>query len=56
LGLIAEDFHTVLGRGDDKHIDGQDVQMALWMAVQKLSAENKALTERLSKLEASQQK
>src|ERR1019366_1256595 len=51
LGLIAEDFHEVLGRGDDKHIDGQDVQMALWMAVQKLTAENKALTERLSKLE-----
>jgi len=56
LGLIAEDFHTVLGRGDDKHIDGQDVQMALWMAVQQLTAENKALTERLNKLEASQQK
>jgi hypothetical protein len=56
LGLIAEDFHTVLGRGDDKHIDGQDVQMALWMAVQKLTAENKALTDRLSKLEAAQQK
>jgi LysM repeat protein len=56
LGLIAEEFHTVLGRGDDKHIDGQDVQMALWMAVQKLSAENKALTERLNKLEATQQK
>ena len=55
LGLIAEDFHTVLGRGDDKHIDGQDVQMALWMAVQKLTAENKALTERLSKLEAATQ-
>ena len=54
LGLIAEDFHQVLGRGDDKHIDGQDVQMALWMAVQKLTAENKALTERLSKLEAAQ--
>lgn len=51
LGLIAEDFHKVLGRGDDKHIDGQDVQMALWMAVQKLTAENKALTERLAKIE-----
>jgi hypothetical protein len=51
LGLIAEDFHQVFGRGDDKHIDGQDVQMALWIAVQKLTAENKALTDRLSKLE-----
>ncbi|HYM62208.1 MAG TPA: tail fiber domain-containing protein [Thermoanaerobaculia bacterium] len=56
LGLIAEDFYQVLGRGDDKHIDGQDVQMALWMAVQKLTAENKALTERLAKLEAALQK
>ena len=56
LGLIAEDFHEVLGRGDDKHIDGQDVQMALWMAVQKLTSENKELTERLAKLEAAQQK
>jgi len=53
MGLIAEDFYTVLGRGDDKHIDGQDVQMALWMAVQKLTAENKALTERLAKIEGS---
>jgi len=51
LGLIAEDFYTIFGRGDDKHINGQDVEMALWMAVQKLSAENKTLTERLSKLE-----
>jgi Chaperone of endosialidase len=52
LGLIAEDFHQVFQRGDDKHIDGQEVQMALWMAVQKLTAENKALTDRLSKLES----
>ncbi|HXA15354.1 MAG TPA: tail fiber domain-containing protein [Thermoanaerobaculia bacterium] len=51
LGLIAEDFHQIFARGDDKHIDGQEVQMALWMAVQKLTAENKALTERLAKLE-----
>ncbi len=51
LGLIAEDFHQIFARGDDKHIDGQEVQMALWMAVQKLTAENKALTERLAKIE-----
>jgi hypothetical protein len=56
LGLIAEDFHQVFERGSDKYIDGQEVQMALWMAVQKLTAENKALTERLAKLEAAQQK
>ena len=51
MGLIAEDFYTVFGRGDDKHIDGQDISMALWLAVQKLSAENKALTERLAQIE-----
>src|SRR5260221_6630056 len=59
LGLIAEDFHQVFERGSDKYIDGQEVQMALWMAVQKLTAENKALTDRLSKIEgalAQQQK
>jgi hypothetical protein len=56
LGLMAEDFHTIFGRGSEKYIDGQDVQMALWLAVQKLAAENKALTERLAKIEGQVQK
>ena len=59
MGLVAEDFHQVFGRGDDKHIDGQEVQMALWLAVQKLTEQNKQLTDRLATLEkelASQQK
>ncbi|HYU26013.1 MAG TPA: tail fiber domain-containing protein, partial [Thermoanaerobaculia bacterium] len=59
MGLIAEDFYTVFGRGDDKHIDGQDVQMALWLAVQQLTEKNKELTDRLATLEkqlSSQQK
>ncbi|HEX8409251.1 MAG TPA: tail fiber domain-containing protein [Thermoanaerobaculia bacterium] len=51
LGLMAEDFHTIFGRGDEKFIDGQDIQMALWLAVQKLAAQNKELTERLAKIE-----
>jgi hypothetical protein len=51
IGLMAEDFHEVFGRGDDKHIDGGEVQVALWMAVQQLTEQNKALTERLSTLE-----
>jgi hypothetical protein len=37
IGLIAEDFHQVFGRGEEKHIDGQEVQMALWLAVQQLT-------------------
>ena len=48
LGLIAEDFHEVLGRGDEKYINGGEVQVALWLAVQQLTAQNKALTERLN--------
>jgi hypothetical protein len=51
IGLIAEDFHGVLGRGDEKYINGSEVQVALWLAVQQLTAENKALTERLNALD-----
>jgi Chaperone of endosialidase len=43
LGLMAEDFHEVFGRGSAKVIDGQDVEMALWLAVQELTAQNKQL-------------
>jgi hypothetical protein len=51
IGLIAEDFHEVLGRGDEKYINGGEVQVALWLAVQQLTAQNKALTERLDALD-----
>ena len=56
MGLIAEDFHQVFQRGDDKHINGQEVEMALWLAVQKLTAQNKELTDRLAMLEKELQK
>ena len=52
IGLIAEDFHKVFGRGSDKYIDGGEVQMALWLAVQELAAQNKELMERLGTMEA----
>ena len=51
LGLIAEDFHGVFGRGSDKVINGQEVQMALWLAVQELTAQNRELQQRLEELE-----
>ena len=61
LGLMAEDFHQVFGRGPETRINGQDVEMALWLAVQKLTerndqlkAENDDLAQRLSRLEALQ--
>ncbi len=43
LGLIAEDFHVIFKRGSDKEINGQEVQMALWLAVQELTKENQQL-------------
>jgi len=59
LGLMAEDFHQVFQRGSDKLINGQEVEMALWLAVKELTAQNKALTvqnqeisKRLAELEA----
>lgn len=50
LGLMAEDFHTVFGRGSDKMITGQDVQMALWLAVQELAASNQELRREIDEL------
>src|SRR6185295_458247 len=44
IGLMAEDFHTVFGRGSDKLLNGQEVEMALWLAVHELTAQNKQLT------------
>jgi hypothetical protein len=52
LGLMAEDFHQVFQRGSDKHISGQDVQMALWLAVRELAARNQELSERIADLES----
>jgi hypothetical protein len=52
LGLMAEDFHEIFGRGSDKMIDGQEVEMALWLAVKELTAQNQQLTKRLAELEA----
>jgi hypothetical protein len=51
MGLIAEDFHTILSRGSDKEINAQDVEMTLWLAVQQLHAENQELKSRLTQLE-----
>ncbi|MEM7355993.1 MAG: tail fiber domain-containing protein [Acidobacteriota bacterium] len=43
MGLMAEDFHQVFGRGSDKMISSQEVQMALWLAVQKLTSKVETL-------------
>ena len=54
IGLMAEDFHTVFQRGSDKMLDGQEVEMALWLAVRELIAENQELSARLEALEESE--
>ncbi|MFP5285812.1 MAG: tail fiber domain-containing protein, partial [Thermoanaerobaculia bacterium] len=46
IGLIAEDFHQIFGRGSEKYIQGDEVQMALWLAVQQLTTQNQELTKR----------
>jgi hypothetical protein len=58
IGLMAEDFHQVFGRGSDKQLSGDEVQMALWLGLrelnarnQQLSATNEELVERLEALE-----
>jgi hypothetical protein len=51
IGLMAEDFHAIFGRGSEKEINGQEVEMALWLAVQELTAQNKELSKRLAELE-----
>ncbi|MCP4903302.1 MAG: tail fiber domain-containing protein [bacterium] len=45
IGLVAEEFHQIFGRGSDQELSGHEVQLALWMAVQQLN-------ERIIELEA----
>jgi len=48
---MAEDFYNIFKRGSDKEINGQEVQMALWLAVQALSAKNRVLEQKVAALE-----
>jgi hypothetical protein len=50
MGLMAEDFHNIFARGSDKFIDGNEVQMALWLAVQQLAARTEELKQDNEKL------
>ena len=56
MGLVAEDFYTVFGRGSDKVINGNEVTMALWLAVQTLTKENQVLKARVEVLEVDAQR
>ena len=48
MGLIAEDFHQIFQRGTDKKINGNEVTMALWIAVQKLTIKVETLEAQLA--------
>ena len=49
--LIEEDFHVIFERGSDKELNGNEFQMALWLAVQELKQENDGLRKRIEVLE-----
>ena len=53
IGLMAEDFHQIFGRGSDKMLSGHEVQLALWLAVQELAEQNTELRRELDALKAS---
>ncbi len=52
LGLMAEDFHQIFGRGSDKALNMGEVQMALWLAVQELTGRIKTLEAELEEAKA----
>lgn len=52
IGPVAEQFHTVFGLGDNKHISAVDAIGIAFSAIQALQSENKKLRDRLQKLEA----
>lgn len=45
LGLMAEDFHEIFGRGSDKLLDGHEVTIALWLAVRELTSRTDELVQ-----------
>lgn len=52
IGLMAEDFHTVFERGAETELNGHEVQMALWLAVQELASRTDELARRNGELAA----
>jgi hypothetical protein len=50
IGWMAEDFHQVFERGAATELNGHDVQVALWLAVQELTARTDELARRNEEL------
>jgi len=51
LGLMAEDFYQIFHRGSDKELSGQEMQIAMWLAIQKLDARDRELADRNAEIE-----
>ncbi len=45
LGFIAQEFFDVLGRGDNLHVNGQDIMMAEWLGIQHLNLNLESIAE-----------
>lgn len=52
LGLMSEEFHEIFGRGSNKLLNGQEVTVALWLAVRELAARTDELARRNEELAA----
>lgn len=51
LGLVAEEFHQIFGRGSETELNGAEVQMALWLGVDELSEKNAELEKKNHELQ-----
>jgi|GEM_PF-6368433 len=54
LGFIAQEFYGVLERGDGLHVNGQDIMMAEWLAIQHINLNLNAITGTITPLEGSE--
>lgn len=51
IGLLAEEFHQIFGRGSETELSGSEVQMALWLGVKALSDQNAELKQQNRELQ-----
>jgi hypothetical protein len=55
IGLMAEEFHTIFGRGSKEMLSGHEMQVAMWLAIQALierEARIRELEKRVAALES----
>lgn len=52
MGVMAEDFHTIFGRGSNTSINGDEVRWTMWLSIQALIKEVNSLKTRVETLES----